>query len=158
MFNAYHCGQNLKSLYLETTIFFGNGLSSSSFLFPPNQKVCVLDLSGGQCPPFFLKRGAMAPFLRSSIPFWKKGGRKGGKYTKKGGIDTDRNTENPANLIPANTDTEKTAGNTAVYNSSVYLLFLLECPHPQPVRRHRQIAASGRDPFAPPKKNHNQRT
>jgi hypothetical protein len=25
--------------------FFGNGLSSSSFLFPPNQKVYVLDLS-----------------------------------------------------------------------------------------------------------------
>jgi len=55
--------------------------------------------------------------LRSSTPFWKKGGRKGGKYTKKGGIDTDRNTENPANLIPQNTDTEKTVGNTAVYNS-----------------------------------------
>ena len=55
----------------------------------------------GAVPPFFLKRGAMAPFLRSSTPFWKKGGRKGGKYTKKGGIDTDRNTENPTNLIPA---------------------------------------------------------
>ena len=55
----------------------------------------------GAVPPFFLKRGAMAPFLRSSTPFWKKGGRKGGKYTKKGGIDTDQNTENPANLIPA---------------------------------------------------------
>ena len=51
----------------------------------------------------------MAPFLRSSIPFWKKGGRKGGKYTKKGGIDTDRRQY---------TDTENTAGNTAVYNSS----------------------------------------
>jgi len=32
----------------------------------------------GAVPPFFLKRGAMAPFLRSSTPFWKKGGRKGG--------------------------------------------------------------------------------
>ena len=39
----------------------------------------------GEVPPFFLKRGAMAPFLRSSTPFWKKGGRKGGKYSKKGG-------------------------------------------------------------------------
>jgi len=39
----------------------------------------------GAVPPFFPKRGAMAPFLRSSTPFWKKGGRKGGKYTKKGG-------------------------------------------------------------------------
>jgi hypothetical protein len=48
----------------------------------------------GAVPPFFLKRGAMAPFLRSSPPFGKKGG-------GKGGIDTDRNTENPTNLIPA---------------------------------------------------------
>ena len=38
----------------------------------------------GAVPPFFLKRGSMAPFLRSSSPFWKKGGRKGGKYTKRG--------------------------------------------------------------------------
>jgi hypothetical protein len=56
----------------------------------------------------------MAPFLRSSTPSWKKGGSKGGKYTKKGGIDTDRNTKNTANLIRQNTDTEKTAGNTAI--------------------------------------------
>jgi len=40
----------------------------------------------GVVAPFFLKRGAMAPFLRSPTPFWKKGGRKGGKYTKKGGM------------------------------------------------------------------------
>jgi hypothetical protein len=39
----------------------------------------------GAVPPFFLKRGATAPFLRSSATFWKKGGRKGGKYTKRGG-------------------------------------------------------------------------
>jgi len=37
----------------------------------------------------------MAPFLRSPTPFWKKGGRKGGKNAKKGGNDTDRNTKNP---------------------------------------------------------------
>jgi len=36
-------------------------------------------------PPFFLKRGAMAPFLRSPLSLLEKGGRKGGKYTKKGG-------------------------------------------------------------------------
>jgi hypothetical protein len=40
----------------------------------------------GAVPPFFLKRGAMAPFLRTPTPFWKKGGRKGVKYTKKGGM------------------------------------------------------------------------
>jgi hypothetical protein len=60
----------------------------------------------------------MAPFLRSSTPFWKKRGEERGEVYKKGGNDTDRNTENPANLIPAKSDTEKTAGNTAVYNSS----------------------------------------
>jgi len=57
-------------------------------------------LKRGAIAPFFLKRGAIAPFLRSSTPFRKKGGGKGEVY-KKGGIDTDRNTENPANLIPA---------------------------------------------------------
>jgi len=65
------------------------------------RKIRSVHIKKGAVPPFFLKRGAMAPFLRSSTPIWKKGGRKGGKYTKKGGIDTDRNTENPANLIPA---------------------------------------------------------
>jgi hypothetical protein len=40
---------------------------------------------------------------------------KGGKYTKKGEIDTDRNTENPKS--EAKYQTEKTAGNTA-YNST----------------------------------------
>jgi hypothetical protein len=54
----------------------------------------------------------MAPFLRSSTPFLEKGGRKGGKYTKKGGTIP---TEIPK--IQQNTDTEKTAGNTVVYNS-----------------------------------------
>ena len=55
----------------------------------------------GAVTPFFLKRGAMAPFLRSSTPFWKKRGEERGEVYKKGGNDTDRNTENPANLIPA---------------------------------------------------------
>jgi hypothetical protein len=35
----------------------------------------------GWLPPFFLKRGAMAPFLRSSAPLLRK---KGGKDTKRG--------------------------------------------------------------------------
>jgi len=41
-------------------------------------------------------------FLRSSNPLLKKGGRKGGKYTKKGGNDTDRKIP-----IPAVSDTGK---------------------------------------------------
>ena len=36
-------------------------------------------------PPFFLKRGAMAPFLRSSTPFWKKRGEERGEVYKKRG-------------------------------------------------------------------------
>jgi hypothetical protein len=59
----------------------------------------------GAVPPFFLKRGGMAPFLRSLTPFRKKRGEgreEGrGEVYRKGGNDTDRNTENPANLIPA---------------------------------------------------------
>jgi hypothetical protein len=50
-----------------------------------------------QLPPFFLKRGAMAPFLMSSAPFEEKRG----EPCKKGGNDSDRNTKSPANLIPA---------------------------------------------------------
>ena len=39
----------------------------------------------GAVPPFFLKRGAMAPFLRAPTPFWKKkGGGKGGIIRKRG--------------------------------------------------------------------------
>jgi len=55
----------------------------------------------GAMPPFFLKRGAMAPFLRSSSPLLEKRGEEKGEVYKKGGNDTDRNTENTANLIPA---------------------------------------------------------
>ncbi len=48
-----------------------------------------------QLPPFFLKRGLMAPFLRSIAPFrGKKGGtiQKGGNNTKKGGTIPTENT------------------------------------------------------------------
>jgi len=51
--------------------------------------------------PFFLKRGAMPPYLRSSNPLLEKRGEERGEVYKKGGKDPDRNTENPANLIPA---------------------------------------------------------
>jgi len=50
--------------------------------------------------PFFLKRGAMAPFL-GAHPLLEKRGEERGEVYEKGGNDTDRNTENPANLIPA---------------------------------------------------------
>ena len=53
-------------------------------------------------PPFFLKRGAMAPFLRRSTPFWKKRGEERGEVYKKGGNDTDRKIP-----IPAVSDTGK---------------------------------------------------
>jgi len=55
----------------------------------------------GQCPPFSSKEGAMAPFLRSSYPLLEKRGEERGEVYKKGGIDTNRNTENPANLKQA---------------------------------------------------------
>ncbi len=46
----------------------------------------ILVSKRGQLPPFFNKRGAMAPFLRSTSPLLMK---KGGE-DKKGGNDTDR--------------------------------------------------------------------
>jgi len=39
----------------------------------------------GPLPPFFLKRGAMAPFLRSSNPLLDKRGEERGEVYKKGG-------------------------------------------------------------------------
>jgi len=68
--------------------------------------------------PFFLKRGAMAPFLRSSTPFWKKGGGKGGSIQKRGGSIPTEIPKIQQIWYQQNTDTEKTAGNTAVYNSN----------------------------------------
>ena len=43
----------------------------------------------GQLPPFFLERGAIAPFLRSPAPLLRK---KGGNDTKKGGMIPAENT------------------------------------------------------------------
>jgi hypothetical protein len=57
--------------------------------------------------PFFLKRGATAPFLRIPNPLLEKRGEEKGEVYKKGGNDTDRNTENPANLIPAKCQYQK---------------------------------------------------
>jgi len=55
----------------------------------------------GAVSPFFLKRGATAPFLRSYNPLLEKRWEERGDVYEKGGNDPDRNTENPANLIPA---------------------------------------------------------
>jgi len=93
---------------------FGRYFSVFTIPIPKKNSVGTFRYQKGGSAPFFLKRGAMAPFLRASTPFWKKRGEERGEVYKKGGIDTDRNTENPANLIPLNTDTEKTAGNTAI--------------------------------------------
>jgi len=71
---------------------FGRYFSVFTIPIPKENSVVHFGIKKGAVPPFFLKRGAMAPFLRSSTPFWKTGGRKGGKYTRKGGINTDRNT------------------------------------------------------------------
>jgi hypothetical protein len=44
----------------------------------------------GQLPPFFLKRGVMAPFLTRTAPLSRK---KGGNDTKKGGTILTENTD-----------------------------------------------------------------
>jgi len=56
----------------------------------------------------------MAPFLRSSNPLLEKRWEKRGEVYKKRGNDTDQTTENPANLIPAKYQSQKTAGNTVI--------------------------------------------
>ena len=76
---------------IDSVFSVGRYFSVFTIPIPKENSVGTFRYKKGAVPPFFLKRGAMAPFLRSSTPFWKKGGRKGGKYTKKGGIDTDRN-------------------------------------------------------------------
>ncbi len=64
-----------------------------------------------QLPPKFLKRGAMAPFLRSSAPLLTK---KGGNDTKKGGTIPTKNTDTKPIWLPGNSNTEKMTGITAV--------------------------------------------
>ena len=54
--------------------------------------------------PISLKRGAMAPFLRSPAPLLRE---KSGEQYKKGGMIPTENTKYKANLIPVNTDTKK---------------------------------------------------
>ncbi len=77
--------------------------------------------------PFSLKKGALAPFLRekggtgplfdtASPPFAEK------KVPAKLVISTKISTAH-LNLILANTDTKKTAGNTVVYNSSTRVVY-----------------------------------
>jgi hypothetical protein len=66
-------------------------------------------------PPFFLKRGAVAPFLRSSAPLLRK---KGGNDTKQGGTIPTENTDTEP-IRPGNTNTEKMTGITAVYNTTL---------------------------------------
>jgi len=51
----------------------------------------------------------MAPFLWA-----EKRGEERGEVYKKEGNDIDRNTENPANLIPAKYHAKKTAGNNVI--------------------------------------------
>jgi len=74
----------------------------------------------GQCPPFSSKGGQWPPFWEAPPHFGKKGGRKGGKYTKKGGIAPTEIPKIQQIWYRQNTDTEKIAGNTAVYNSTNY--------------------------------------
>jgi hypothetical protein len=79
----------------------------------------------GQLPPFFLKRGAMALFLRSPAPLSRK---KGGTI-QKGGKDTNRNTNTKPICDQINTNTKKMIGTTVLspifYQSSIFQIILL---------------------------------
>jgi hypothetical protein len=70
----------------------------------------------GHWPPFWGKKGAMAPFLIQPAPLLRKKG-----VPAKLVIPTEIPTAQ-LNLIPKNTDTKKTAGNTVVYNSSYFIM------------------------------------
>jgi len=57
--------------------------------------------------PRFPQRGARCPFSRSPSPFWKKGGRKGGHYTKKGWTILTEIPKIQQIWYPVNTDNQK---------------------------------------------------
>ena len=82
------CGVVVSRVVYQFGIFGRYSVGISPVLPIPYQRKTRLvhfGIKKGAVPPFFLRRGAMAPFLRTPTPFWKKGGKKGGKYTKKGG-------------------------------------------------------------------------
>ncbi len=79
----------------------------------------------GQCPPFSSKGGQRPPFWEDQPPFGKKGGRKGGTYTKKGGTIPTEIPKIQQIWYRQNTDTEKTAGNTAILFRQMTLFFML---------------------------------
>jgi hypothetical protein len=58
---------------------------------PKENSVGTFRYKKGGSTPLFPQKGGNGPLFEKLDPFLKKGGRKGGKYTKKGGIDTDRN-------------------------------------------------------------------
>jgi len=67
--------------------------------------------------PFFLKRGVMPPFLRSSNPLLEKRGEERGEVYEKGGTIPTEKYRYRLYLIPGNTDTKKMTGITMVSNS-----------------------------------------
>jgi hypothetical protein len=77
---------------------FGRYFPVFSIPIPKENSVGTFRYKKGGSAPLFPQKGGNGPLFEKLNPFWKKGGTKGGKYTKKGGIDTDRNTENTANL------------------------------------------------------------
>ena len=60
-----------------------------------------ISVKKGGSAPLFPQKGGNGPLFEKLDPLLEKRGVERGEVYKKGGIDTDRNTENPANLIPA---------------------------------------------------------
>ena len=79
---------------VNKSVFFGRYWSSFLGIYHTDTNgklgLYILVSKRGQLSPFFLKRGAIAPFLRSPAPLLRK---KGGNNTKKGGMIPTENTD-----------------------------------------------------------------
>jgi len=93
----------LLELYTNSVFWsvFGRYFSGITNTIPKKNSVVTFRYQKGGSAPLFPQKGGNGPLFEDSNPLLEKRGEERGEVYKKGGKDTDRNTENPANLIPA---------------------------------------------------------
>ena len=96
----YHLELYPKSVFLVgiRLVFLGN---YHTIPIPKENLVSTFRYQKGGSAPLFPQKGGNGPLFEKLNPLLEKRGEERGEVYKKGGNDTDRNTENPANLIPA---------------------------------------------------------
>ena len=95
---------NIKCRVIPIRYFrsvFGRYFSVFTIPIPKENSVGTFRYQKGGSAPLFPQKGGNGPLFEDSNPLLEKRGEERGEVYIKGGNDTDRNTENPANRIPA---------------------------------------------------------